>query len=861
MTDLNATSRLQGGARVTIAAVLLGLLLWTVFSWPTPRVFFSGIPSSARNAERGHVRTMIAGDHLQLLYHFWIAGDMIAGRTPLFHNLYEFNTGEDADRVEPGSFYVPFSAVYAAAAWVGGQAFGWNFAAVVSVILGFFLTWRLARRYVGHETAAAAGALIGTALPYRWITLLGGSPTGTAIALVPALLLGLDVAIRDERTAGGVLAGLALLLAFGADLHVFFFSVLAAPAWAVVALAAKDGRTGSAPRLLLAWVRALWPFAAFGLLAFWLSRIAADQLEAGTMAGGWELREVVRHTPWRRGLFTWRNMGGTNQIFIGVTPWVLIAAGGAALAVRGRPGGPSRIRPLILMAVLCAAAVGIVVLALGPNGPFDGVALRACRRVIPPYRMVRQTAKIFCLMPPVLAVALSIGLGGLLAIPRRRLSRTLCLAAIVLLPLVEYRLQLRPAVCRLDRDQAAYAAVAADARAAGAVPRALVLALWPGDSHWSSIYLHYASRYRIRLVNGYRPSVPTSYFHSTFKRFESFNQGRVADEQLDALLERGIGHLLLHEDAFPEKVSPFPVSLTLRRLLRHPRLARLEQDGAVWAFKILARPAARPATAEAPLPLFPARRWEMEQTRHRLGSVLDAQDASGGRVLSMATPGASATVTLRAPIAGAPGLHWLLRARGNGILVSKAVIDEMPIEAKIHPVHGTEWRWIRIPVPGGKPFFLPSLTLDWFDGTIELDACLLAAGPWTPPRPGESLRLPASSFFHAGYTDLETGRVVLRKERDPAREVFYGPMMPLDPGVYRIRLDFRTDAAPSVELGTLSVHSGDERLGAAEVSAGGPVALTVSTRANLPLRIGFTFARNADVALGPVDIARLAPDG
>ena len=37
------------------------LLVWLLFTWPLPRHFSDGVPSSSQNVERGAVRTMI--DH------------------------------------------------------------------------------------------------------------------------------------------------------------------------------------------------------------------------------------------------------------------------------------------------------------------------------------------------------------------------------------------------------------------------------------------------------------------------------------------------------------------------------------------------------------------------------------------------------------------------------------------------------------------------------------------------------------------------------------------------------------------------------------------------------------------------------
>jgi len=81
--------------RLLLYTVAVTLGVWFIFSWPLPRYAAEGIPAAHERVEEQAVRYMIPGDHLQLLYYFWVFGDMIRGETPWFYNLYEFNTGDD----------------------------------------------------------------------------------------------------------------------------------------------------------------------------------------------------------------------------------------------------------------------------------------------------------------------------------------------------------------------------------------------------------------------------------------------------------------------------------------------------------------------------------------------------------------------------------------------------------------------------------------------------------------------------------------------------------------------------------------------------------------------------------------------
>ena len=114
---------------------------------------------------------------------------------------------------------------------MGRRCPGWNLAGLLSILLGFAAAspWRAA---TPPASAALAVALLANAFPYRWITLLDGSPTGFAMGLRRGSSWGWTwpCATAAPREAGW--PGLALLGAYAADLHVFYFGALAAPAGA-----------------------------------------------------------------------------------------------------------------------------------------------------------------------------------------------------------------------------------------------------------------------------------------------------------------------------------------------------------------------------------------------------------------------------------------------------------------------------------------------------------------------------------------------------------------------------------------------------------------------------------------------------
>jgi len=694
-------------------------------------------------------------------------------------------------------------------------------------------------------------------LPYRWIALLGGSPTGFAMMWVPLLLLGLDMAVREDRLSGGILAGVAVLFSCWSDTHVFFFSALLVPGWCLIALAARRTFDWRKPGAYLRIIRALAPMLVFCAVVLVYILLMGRDLADSRVSQGRSLAEVTSFSPRPSGLFGWQTYNISSQAYFGTAAAAVIVAGWMFMGI-GCLRKPGKYRgDCVVLTVLCVGITCLVWLALGLHAPFGGKLLTVCRKLIPPYAMIRQTGKIYCLLPSLLAVAMALALSAMFGFDRSNWRCKAFIGAIGLLMVLEYRSQISPTICLISEEQSAYRAVAEDARSEGREPRCLAVVLWPGDSHWSSLYQHFASLYRIRMVNGYRPFVPRDYFENVFSRFDSVNMGELSNDQLDDLTRRDIRYLILHEDAFPEKISAYPVVFTLRRLLNHPRLSLLEQDANVWAFKILPAGRVRPETGSDWNLFLPARAWEMERSDGMDVTVCSDAAASGGGFVSLSHAGAFVQTRLTKSVT-APDQRWMIRARGNGTVACDTVIDgEVRAEADID-VDSSAWVWKKLVMPPLQGYSAVSLRVRCKNGVVDLDTILLAAGEWRGIRAGESLELPAPCFFHAGFTDMTSDGVVLSATRDPTAIVFYGPKMPLETGMYEVELTFLSRAEIGTPLGKFNMRwRGDEEGNWVAVSAGRPARHRFVQERNLPVCLAFFFFGETDMEIRKVIFRRL----
>jgi len=859
--------KLMKYTRTILISLVMACLIWSWFSWPLPARMADGIPASAHRSERIAARYMQPGDHLQLLYYFKLVEDMFTGSVPWFHNLYEFNLGDDEATREVGTYYAPFSIIFAAISAFGGQALGWNLTAIFSLWMTMLFTWLLVRRYVGDNWIAGATALLSIALPYRWGVVLGGSPAGFGMMWIPIILLGLDGVVRDRSMPSGLLAGLALIMSEWIDTHVFFFATLLAPCWCLFAYWFHAGRWWPERRDWPGLLKAALPFAVCaGIVVFQAAGInqglASTRIGAGE---GRKLWEVGLYSPNPRELLDPLAGSRAGDIYIGWIIPLLLLAGLLTQMIRQRQENAIRktSRSMFLYSLLLVALLTIALLATGLNNPGGERAWALLTRLIPPYGMIRQPTRIFVLAPTLLAVAIALALQALAGLIRLKKLRPLVPLAFVVWVAFAYGYRFKPAICLLDKEQAAYRSIVLDAQREGVNPHILALPIWPGDSHWSSLYQYYCGLYGVRMLNGYRPTVREEYYQKVFLPLESCNKGLLTNEQLNQLFRKGIHYIVLHENAFPEKVSPFAVGHTLQSMLNNPRLSLLATDRGVWAFRIEGKHARRenaidlaPALTNAAPLACPARIFQAERCTLTQATVQASETASGHQYAQLADSDATLE-TPPYPMYHIPGLSLQFRMRGNGALQTTIFPGQTdPHQGRLQ-VASTNWTWHSYPIPAFAGYRGIPIALRLERGHVDIDLAMLTLGAPPNLKPGKSITIPALLFFHAGYTDPKTGDVIFTPERDADDAIFYGPRIPLPVGTYRISLDYSSDALNDHIIGYLSGRYGPPNDTLAPIINGQPAELIYHQPDNRRLAFNFTYCREAPVRISAVHIERI----
>jgi hypothetical protein len=832
--------------------LLAAILLVGVFSWPLYLHFADGIPYSSRRTEPEPVRHMVMGDHLQLLYHFWLPADWVAGGTRFGYDLYQFNAGDDDFRSFPKTDYLPFTGIFALLHLFFGRATSWNAVSVFAIWMALFFTWRLVRLHEVQRWPSFTLALMAISFPYQWACLFGGSPTGFAMMTVPMLFYGIERAVRHGSLVGGLLAAAAITTAFWTDTHVLLFSYMLGPFWVFMTVL-HDGKfpwRNWADRM--ARIKALLPLLVMAVLTMSLRLRTKQRFDDESVVGGgwsWDVLRIFSPSP--RGLFTWQSMRHDYHVYLGyLIVTILIVAFAIAIVAFVRRKQWNR---LLYFCVLAAALLVMVAFSLGTNGPRHGIFLQLARSLVPPITMMRQTAKIFAMFGPIIAVLAVPLWQWLSADQRNRMVRTILPAMLALAVISEWVLQVRPGISILNVRQEAYAAVAADAVDA----RAVAVPIWPGDSAWSSLYQHDSSLHRLRMLNGYSPVVSSDYIDKIFSPLISLNSGVLTDAQIDFLKSMGVRYLIFQQDAFPEQVSWFPVGATLQKFLRHPRLELLRQDRNVYAFRIGDR--AKPAESPA-WDLFGSRFMaDASFERAPEGAIIAEDPTAGfGRFMRLAQPG-SAVWFRQVDQYDMPDPLLMVRARGRGQW--NVMLQQCDTE-RSYPmqVNSEEWTWVVWPlswIEDDCTWWRVGFQLQ--DGQLDLDAVSFVSG--VPPvlEPGESYLIKAPTFYHAGYTDLDKDAVVLTPQHEPTGRIFYGPRWVLPDGVYSAEIEWVLPPLSGELVGRLEIKLNPQRVeGVVEIRGPSHEPLVFSTRpVNLPLEFGLHYERKAKVAIRGIRITRI----
>ncbi|MEW6184245.1 MAG: hypothetical protein AB1585_00735 [Thermodesulfobacteriota bacterium] len=408
-----------------------------------------------------------------------------------------------------------------------------------------------------------------SALWSRWTTLSYAEArhkVGMSFFLfLPLLLYGLRNQLPVPR-----LGLIVLLLSLG----LFFFSIF------------RIGIMNRDRILLFDWTRSLLISVSLGLgmiiAIVHLMRIRSSVLLPSVAGKGRNIGEVLLFSPKTSNLFFWQDINQEKFIIVG---WgmIVLTVLGMILLLKRTPRNPGQ---LALAGVL--VFLGII-LSVGPRlSTFP--LYQALYHYLPFFNYSRVPGRFLfigmifiCLLAASALTAMREGLAGKGWV---RLRKGLPLL-IVPLVLFEYHTGRPLGMTDLPVNNQGYQTINSQL---SENQRVLELPLWPGDSHQSSAYEYTVTRTRKPMINGYAPVVHRNYIDQIFWPLFPLDFGLLDKQQADLLRNLKVGLITFHDNAqiYPEKISPFPPRLALKRLMTSPFLKQLSHDQGIHLFKIVA---------------------------------------------------------------------------------------------------------------------------------------------------------------------------------------------------------------------------------------------------------------------------------
>ena len=191
-------------------------------------------------------------------------------------------------------------------------------------------------------------------------------------------------------------------------------------------------------------------------------------------------------------------------------------------------------------------------------------------------------------------------------------------------------------------------------------------------------------------MNGYSPIVSKAYVERVFEPLYGADFGEWTPAMGELLRELDVRRVILHEDRFPDRLSPFGPGVAFRRTFETPVLVHEVSEGPLHRFRVADPPPAEAswAPAQSALELF----LKAANLPGNGGASADAADALGTRVARprpglrdgflvgtprIALPGGSYRARFRLRLIdhdGSDGPVALVRARdGDRVLAERAV--------------------------------------------------------------------------------------------------------------------------------------------------------------------------------------------
>jgi hypothetical protein len=201
-----------------------GYCLVALFAtYPLVLHFTEAIPYVLLPEENAELLPLVAGDHLQAYYWFWLFKDNLIGQSAFFSNPYEFHIG--GRYLQHGYAQFPVSILFFLLS-VFGNVPAHNLLILLTYIFSGLSVYYLVRIWGLSAWPSFIGGLVFALAPSRQTQLLAGHINGYVWFLIPLTLYFFEKGYRAQRYGPIVLSGLCILCLGMVEPHLLYFFLL-----------------------------------------------------------------------------------------------------------------------------------------------------------------------------------------------------------------------------------------------------------------------------------------------------------------------------------------------------------------------------------------------------------------------------------------------------------------------------------------------------------------------------------------------------------------------------------------------------------------------------------------------------------
>lgn len=540
---------------------LFFLVLTLGFTFPLVQHLSTGFPYTFSPTKGNEVIPFQQSDSVQQFYHFWMAWDYVTGGPgPFFADPYEFKMDPQTPPIFTARRLL-ISLLYLLLAPLG-TVFAFNALLILTLTASCFFAFLLAKQYTGkYFPSIVAGFIFGLS-PFALAQSMGGHTNGYLLFLIPFTFFCFEKGLQTNKSIYYLLTMLSLSCFAFIEYHLLYYMAMFLPPFFLWRMAFE--RPG-----WKAFFKAVVGMGiAAGVSVGVMLVVKSFEIDASTRSVGRHFTEILQYTPTVHHFFHRDYAELEKVVYIGV---VTFSAALLSFFIYGW-------RRSLFWAYL-GILLGAALLCLGP-GPKSIPLYSWLHAHLPYFGLSRLPARMMVLV--MLAAAILIAL-GLSRFKKRGALISLLFFAVVMW---DYFPQTPVGVTLLPPKSKVYQFIEEQ----GPNKNVLCLPIWPGDSAWASQYLYQITQHKVSLVNGYYPVVPQNYVENAFYPLYSVNVGELSRRQWELLRQFNVRYIVVHQEAFPGKVSHFPSQVTIESLKNNPYVQFVMRDRNQTLFELLEAP-------------------------------------------------------------------------------------------------------------------------------------------------------------------------------------------------------------------------------------------------------------------------------